>query len=153
MSDVNDPVVAAARDAFMIALRGQGRGAHNTPRTIGKMWRLEVQGINQNCFQVDVCIDPNQKILNQTIDVLDVRSNTAYEFSVEGRDADSELYKDVVKIMYWNRSREPKITRLVFITEEKWGRKYLDTPLARSFIDLLSNHHLEVSIVYVSSAS
>jgi len=149
MVSVNDPVVAAARDALASAGR-QGRrpGSRVTPLQIVKRWQAAVQAIDETCFRAGVLVAPNLKV-SQIVDLVDEGARTAYSFNVIGRDADGELYRDIVKIMFWNQTREFKIKRLVFITEEEWGRKYLDTPLVRSFIELLSVQGLEVSIEYV----
>ena len=39
---------------------------------------------------------------------------------------------------------------LVFITEEKWGRKYLDTPMIREYINHLQGGKLKIVISYVN---
>ncbi len=49
----------------------------------------------------------------------------------------------------WNEKRKKKIARLVFITEEEKGRRFLDTPMPRAYIEYLAKQDIEVSIVYV----
>ena len=102
--------------------------------------------MDQDRFQIEVLVAPD---LDQRIDVLDAGTGTAYEFKVSGKNATSEFYKDVVKVILWNQKRKRKITRLVFITEEEWGRKYLDTPMPRAYIEHLRAGGLEVSVEYV----
>lgn len=81
--------------------------------------------------------------------VLDRVEMCAFEFKVSGKNASSEFYRDVVKVLLWNEHHAEKIRRLVFITEGKWRRKYLDTPRPRAFVSFLLNHGLEVSIEYL----
>jgi hypothetical protein len=40
----------------------------------------------------------------------------------------AEFYKDIVKVIIWNQKRTMKLSRLVFITEEKHGRPFLECP-------------------------
>ena len=141
-----DPVIVAARNAFASAARqGRERGSAVRPLQIVKMWRSTVQALDENCFLGGVLVAPNLKV-SQMIDLVDARTSTAYSFKVVGRDADGELYRDIVKIIFWNQTREPKIKRLIFITEGTWGRKYLDTPVVRGFTELHPSMDLEVSI-------
>ena len=141
-----DPVVVAARDAFASAARGGG--SHVTPLKIVKAWRSSVQAINENCFQIGVLVASDLKV-SQIVDVVDTGNGTAYSLKIIGRDSDGELYRDVVKVLFWNNTREPKIKRLVFMTEETWGRKYLDTPVVQFFIDAVSMQGVQVYIEYV----
>jgi len=66
--------------------------------------------------------------LDQKIDVIDAETARAYEFKVSGKNAAAEFYKDIVKIIIWNERRKKKLSALVFITEEKYGRLVLDAP-------------------------
>jgi hypothetical protein len=58
-------------------------------------------------------------------------------------------YKDIVKIIIWNEKRKKKVSCLVFITEEKYGRPFLDAPMPRAYIKYLAEHGLKVSVEYV----
>jgi hypothetical protein len=87
--------------------------------------------------------------VDQKIDVLDQETNCAYEFKVSGKNAQSEFYKDVVKVIVWNERRKNKIARLVFITEELFGKPFLDAPMPRAYIKYLEGHGLTVGIAYV----
>ena len=75
----------------------------------------------------------------------------AFEFKVSGKNATSEFYRNVVKVMLWNEHHREKIKELVFITEGIWGRKYLDTPMPRAFIALLLKSGLNVNIHYLEA--
>jgi hypothetical protein len=43
----------------------------------------------------------------------------------------------------------PKLSSLVFITEEKYGRQFLDAPMPRAYIKHLAEDGLKVTIEYV----
>ncbi len=45
--------------------------------------------------------------------------------------------QDVVKVIIWNQHREKKLSCLTFITEEKYGRPFLDAPMPRAYIKYL----------------
>ena len=145
---MNDPIVLAAQEAFKQRLRDNNDVSDNTrnAQAIAKVWRSAVHALDPDRYQIEAIVAPD---LDQKIDVLDTETHTAYEFKVSGKNATGEFYKDVVKVVVWNQKRKKKLTRLVFITEEEWGRKYLDTPMPRAYIEYLASHGLEVSIKYV----
>jgi hypothetical protein len=41
------------------------------------------------------------------------------------------------------------LSRLIFITEEKYGRPFLDAPMPRAYINYLEQQGLKVSVEYV----
>lgn len=145
---MSDPIIEAAQVAFKQRLRDNNDVSDNTrnAQAIAKAWRSAVHELDPDRFQIEALVAPD---LDQKIDVLDTETNTAYEFKVSGKNATGEFYKDVVKVIVWNQKRKKKLARLVFITEEVWGRKYLDTPMPRAYIDYLAFHGLEVSVAYV----
>jgi len=59
-----------------------------------------------------------------------VPTNSKYQ----GKNAWAEFYKDIVKVVLWNEKRKKKISCLVFITEEKYGRPFLDAAMPRAYI-------------------
>jgi hypothetical protein len=67
--------------------------------------------------------------------------------------ASAEFYKDIVKVIIGNQKRKKKLTKLVFITEEKWGRQYLDTPMPSVYTSYLATTGLDVVVLYVQHAS
>lgn len=73
----------------------------------------------------------------------------AFEFKVSGKNATSEFYRDVVKVLLWNEHHAEKIKKLVFITEAQWGKKHLDKPMPKAFVAFLVAHGLEVEIEYL----
>ena len=142
------PILEAARVAFLERLtEGSDVSAHTrNAQAIAKAWRAAVVGIDSDRYAYEVPVRPD---FDQRIDVLDKTEMCAFEFKVSGKNATSEFYRDIVKILLWNEYHKEKIKKLVFITEGKWGRKHLDTPMPRAFILLLRKHDLEVNIEYV----
>jgi len=148
---MEDPVVTAAQSAFGQRLRDSSDVSDNTrnAQAIAKAWRSAVYKRDPDRYQIEALVAPD---LDQKIDVLDTETYTAYEFKVSGKNATGEFYKDIVKIIVWNRKRKRPINKLVFITEEEWGRKYLDTPMPREYMKYLEGHGLAVEVVYVRHA-
>jgi hypothetical protein len=87
--------------------------------------------------------------LDQKIDVIDTQTSVAYEFKVSGKNAWAEFYKDIVKVIIWNQRRKKKLSGLIFITEEKHGRPFLDAPMPRAYIRHLAEMSLKVEVEYV----
>ena len=48
-----------------------------------------------------------------------------------------------------DQKRKKKLSSLVFITEEKWGRPFLDHPMPRAYMKYLAELGLDVSVEYV----
>jgi hypothetical protein len=148
LKPTDDPVIVAAQRAFGQRLRNSVDVSENTrnAQAIAKVWRSEVHSIDQDRFQIEALVSPD---LDQKIDVIDTETYTAYEFKVSGKNSTGEFYKDIVKVILWNEKRKRKIPRLVFITEEEWGGKHLNTPMPRAYIKYLAGLGLQVSVEYV----
>jgi hypothetical protein len=146
---MDDPVVLAAQAAFAARLREGSDVSDHTrnAQAIGKAWRLAVHELNPDRYHIESLVAPD---MDQRLDVLDIETNTAYEFKVSGKNATGEFYRDIVKVIVWNRKRKKLIARLIFITEEEWGRRYLETPMPREYMKYLRDHGLEVNVAYVS---
>ena len=144
----SDPVIQAAQSAFKERLRDNNDVSENTrnAQSIAKVWRASVHALDPDRYTIEALVAPE---FDQKIDIVDMETVTAYEFKVSGKNAAAEFYKDVVKVIVWNQSRKRKINRLVFITEEGWGRKYLDTPMPQAYIAYLGSQDLTVEIAYV----
>lgn len=144
---MEDPVLLAAQAAFAARLRDGSVSEHTkNAQAVAKSWRAAVHDLNPDRYQIESLVAPE---LDQRIDVVDNETSTAYEFKVSGKGASAEFYKDIVKVIVWNQRRKKTIARLVFITEDEWGRRYLDTPMQREYIKYLKTHGLEVSVAYV----
>jgi hypothetical protein len=145
---MEDSVVAAAQIAFSARLKGSSDVSENTKnaQAIAKAWRGAVHTLDPDRFQIEALVTPE---LDQKLDILDMDTACAYEFKVSGKNAWAEFYKDIVKVIIWNEKRKKKISHLVFITEEKHGRPFLDAPMPRAYIKYLAEHGLKVSVEYV----
>lgn len=145
---MEDLVIQAAQLASAARLTGENTVSDYTKnaQAIAKSWRKAVHDLNPDRFVIEALVDPE---LDQKIDVLDQETHCAYEFKVSGKNAQSEFYKDVVKVIVWNERRKTKITRLVFITEELHGKPFLDAPMPQAYIKYLATHGLNVSIAYI----
>jgi hypothetical protein len=146
--EIEDPVVAAAQIAFAVRLKDSSDVSDNTKnaQAIAKVWRGAVHKLNPDRFEIEAMVTPE---LDQKIDIVDSETDSAYEFKVSGKNAWAEFYKDVVKVLIWNAHRKKKLSCLVFITEEKHGRPFLDAPMPRAYIKYLAEHGLKVSVAYV----
>jgi len=145
---MNDPVVKAAQLAFSVRLKDSSDVSKNTKnaQAIAKAWRGAVYELDPDRFQLEATVAPD---LDQKIDVVDSETACAYEFKVSGKNACAEFYKDIVKVIVWNQKRKKKLSSLVFITEEKYGRPFLDAPMPRAYINYLAQEGLKVSVEYV----
>jgi hypothetical protein len=147
-SGIGDPVVFAAQAAFAVRIKDSNDVSENTKnaQAIAKAWRGAVHNLNPDRFQIEALVTPE---LDQKIDVVDPQTSCAYEFKVSGKNAWAEFYKDVVKVIIWNEKRTKKLSGLVFITEEKFGRPFLDAPMPCAYISYLAKQGLTVRIEYV----
>jgi hypothetical protein len=146
-----DRIISAAQQAFAQRLRGGNNVSDHTrnAQAIARAWRSAVHALDPDQYQIEALVGAD---LDLRLDVLDSASGTAYEFKVSGKNAAAEFYKDIVKVIVWNRRHKKAITHLVFITEEEWGRKYLETPMPREYVKYLRSHGLEVVVDYVRHA-
>lgn len=146
---MDDPVIQAAQIAFSIRLRSNSDVSENTKnaQAIAKSWRGAVHALDPDRFVIEAMVSPE---LDQKIDIVDQDTACAYEFKVSGKNAWAEFYKDIVKVIIWNEKRKKKLLKLVFITEAKCGRPFLDAPMPRAYIKYLKETGLEVSVEYVN---
>jgi hypothetical protein len=145
---MEDPVVEAAQLAFSVRLKGSTDVSENTKnaQAIAKAWRSAVHALDPDRFEIEAMVIPE---LDQKIDIVDRENGCAYEFKVSGKNAPAEFYKDIVKIIIRNQKLKKKLSSLVFITEEKWGRPFLDAPMPRAYMKYLAEIGLNVSVEYV----
>jgi hypothetical protein len=145
---MEDPVVSAAQVTFSARIKDSSDVSENTKnaRAIAKAWRGAVHILDPDRFHIEALVTPE---LDQKLDILDTEMACAYEFKVSGKNAWAEFYKNIVKVIIWNEKRKKKISCLVFITEEKYGRPFLDAPMPRAYIKYLAEHGLKVSVEYV----
>ncbi len=145
---MEDGVIAAAQKAFCLRLRDSNDVSANTKNAnaIAKAWRKAVHELDPDRYQIEALVDPE---LDQRIDVIDSMAMCAYEFKVSGKNACAEFYKDIVKVIVWNERRKRKITGLVFITAEDFGRPFLESPMPKAYTEYLARSGLSVRVEYV----
>lgn len=148
---MKDRIIQAAIEAFRQRIGESSDVSENTTnaQSIARDWRQRCWDLEHGRFTIEETVHPG---LNQRIDVVDRHEACAYEFKVSGKNAATEFYKDIVKIILWNEKRKDKLKKLVFITEEEWGRKYLDTEMPKGFMAYLARNGLEVEVVYLKRA-
>jgi len=145
---MKDKIVKAAKDAFIKRLRNNSDVSENTlnAQAIAREWRSQCWNLDPARILIEATVHPD---LNQRIDIVDRQDNCAYEFKVSGKNATAEFYKDVVKVILWNEKRSDKLKKLVFITEDDWGKKYLETEMPKAFITYLARNGLQVEVEYI----
>lgn len=149
---MEDPVVEAAQLAFSVRLKDSSDVSENTKnaQAIAKGWRFAVHALDPDRFEVGTIVSPE---FDQKIDIADREHGFAYEFKVSGKSAPAEFYKDIVKVILWNKKSKRKLSKLMFITEEKCGRPLLDAPMPRAYVQYLADLGLEVLVKYIRHAS
>jgi hypothetical protein len=145
---MKEKILKAAQDAFKTRLKNNSNVSENTvnAQQIARDWRLRCWELDRDRILIEATVHPG---LNQRIDVVDRQDHCAYEFKVSGKNATSEFYKDVVKVILWNEERPDKLEKLVFITEEEWGKRYLNTEMPKAFMAYLSRSGLKIEIEYI----
>ena len=115
---MEDPIVEAAQVAFSVRLKNSSDVSENTKnaQAIAKGWRSAVHALDPDRFEIEAIVSPE---FDQKIDIVDREQGFAYEFKVSGKNAPAEFYKDTVKVILWNKKRKKKLSKLIFITEEK----------------------------------
>ena len=98
---------------------------------------------NSVCSRSIQCEVPIQKNLNEKIDVVDLSTNTAYEMKASGKNAGHEFFKDIFKVIVYNRNHDRKLKRLVFLTERN-GISRLDKGLGRAVIESAMEYNIEI---------
>jgi hypothetical protein len=149
---VENEIVAAAQMAFSTRLRDSSDVSENTKNAqrICKAWRTAVHVLGPDRFQIEALVASE---LDQKIDIIETETACAYEFKVSGKNAFAEFYKDIVKVLIWNKRHAKKLKKLVFITEEQHGQRSLNAPMPRAYIELLAEQGLAVDVRYVRHGS
>ena len=150
---MSHPVIVAAQEAFRARV-GDGATVSDHTRNaqaICKAWRAAVFDLDPSRYSCEVSVAPE---LEQRIDIYDRRDSIAFEFKVSGKNATAEFYRNVVKALLWNERRGDKLKKLVFITEERWGRPYLDASMPKAYIAFVHKHHnLAIELAYIRNAA
>lgn len=108
---------------------------------ITKEWQ---HAIKSDKISVEVKVSPEN---NEKIDVIDIRTSTAYELKVSGKNTHHEFYKDLAKVITYNEYQDNKLKKLVFISEAS-GIESLKSRLDSRFIALIRRlHGLELNFI------
>ena len=91
------------------------------------------------------CEVPIQENLNEKIDIVDFSTDTAYEMKASGKNADHEFYKDIFKVIVYNRNHDSKLKRLVFITERN-GISRLNRGLGKAVVESAMEYNIEIQL-------
>jgi len=69
---------------------------------------------------VEVEVPVNSKI-NEKIDLIDFINKTAYEYKFSGKNISHEFYKDLIKVLLFNKyqKNERKLKKFIFISENE----------------------------------
>ncbi len=110
---------------------------------ITKEWQ---RAIKSDEINVEVKVSPEN---NEKIDVIDIRTSTAYELKVSGKNTHHEFYKDLAKVITYNEYQDNKLKKLVFISEAS-GIESLKSRLDSRFIALIRRlHGLELNFISI----
>ena len=111
-------------------------------RAATQTWQQRLDDLEPGQFLREVPAGPD---LREQIDLLHVATATAFELKVSGNNPHHEFYKDLVKVLVYNRHNEPKLQRFVFIVPQKAADR-LARSLAKYAIELAAELGLEVRI-------
>ncbi len=123
-----------------------GNASHGTKlaQQVNREWqealRRNDSGINIR-FEVQISAS-----LKQRIDIVDDDDHTAYELKVSPNNGHFEFYKDIFKILIYNKNNEHKLKRLVFITPLAASEK-LKRGLGKESVDVVKEYGIAVKIV------
>lgn len=114
---------------------------------ITKKWQKLMQTKVKGTIKSEVSIN---KKSYEKIDIVDFKNCIAYELKVSGKNVQHEIYKDIFKIIRFNDYlKNKKITKLIFISEEK-GIKKLENRIDVRFLKMLKRKHkLELELVSI----
>ena len=93
-------------------------------------------------LKVEVPISPD---LKQRIDVVDPGEACAYELKASPNNGHFEFYKDIFKILIYNKNNDPPLRKLVFMMPKE-GAEKLQTGLGLEASQTMTEHGLEVVV-------
>ena len=88
---------------------------------------------------------PIGETLRERIDVVDLSTATAYELKVSANNPHHEFYKDIFKVLIYNRHHATKIKRLVFIAEKSTADR-LNRGLGKAAAESMAQYDLGVAV-------
>jgi len=139
---LNDAIITAAKAShqhFWQATSDESTGDKQSA-AVTKAWQNAVES---NHVRPEVLVADH---LGEKIDLVDFSTATAYEMKVSGKNPHHEFYKDIFKVLDYNRHHPQKlIGSLVFITE-KAGADRLNKGLGRA-VQKAYQDSLKISVI------
>lgn len=141
---VTNAIIEAARTAhrrFWRATSDESTGDKQAT-AVTRAWQDSVASKDVQCEV------PIKEDLNDKIDVIDFSTATAYEMKVSGKNPHHEFYKDIFKVIVYNRHHDKRLERLVFITE-KDGADTLNKGLGKAVMQSFAEYKLLITAVEI----
>ena len=107
---------------------------------VTKAWQTAVASEE---VRIEVPVADN---LNEKIDIVDFSTAIAYEMKVSGKNPHHEFYKDIFKVIVYNRRHDRKLERLVFITE-KDGADRLSKGLGKAVMESCEQYGMSITVI------
>lgn len=81
------------------------------------------------------------------IDIIHFPSKTAYEIKYSGNNISHEFYKDVFKVLIYNKYNSPRLERFVFVSEENKIENFKGTQIFNDVVGFCQNFGISVSLL------
>ena len=132
---MKDEIIASAQRLFAIRESAvlNVSEATRAAQQVCRDWQVAVR-----CETVQTEVRVND--WNEKIDVVDFAAATAYEMKASPNNPHHEFYKDIFKILAFNKVAEVPIRRLFFLTVER-GAKRLRGNLGHFAAELVRERH------------
>jgi hypothetical protein len=94
---------------------------------VGRLWKKFPEQFDS---EYSICVGESKP--SQKINLVNRESRTAYELKASPNNVHMEIYRDVFKVLVYNRrvKKEQRMTKLMFIAPQK-GIKKLGSPFLR----------------------
>ncbi|QQS34734.1 MAG: hypothetical protein IPM56_10720 [Ignavibacteriales bacterium] len=144
---MEENIIDAAKSAIQLRVTSGTISEHTrNAQKITKEWRTACYNLDPSRILFEESVHPE---FNERIDIIDREEMTAYELKVSGNNASNEFYKDIVKIIVWNKLKPSnKIKKLIFITV-KDGRRFLDKKFIEEYLVALNQMGILVKVIYI----
>ncbi|MBM3838878.1 MAG: hypothetical protein FJ398_13110 [Verrucomicrobia bacterium] len=101
--------------------------------SITKAWQNRLIARNPRQFKAEV---PIGRRFNEKIDIVDVVNGIAYELKLSSKNPHHEFFKDVFKVIVYNKYHKSKLKTFAFISEES-AAKILQRGLGKEAIEMV----------------
>ena len=136
-------IAASAYEKFWQPSSDESTG-DKSAKKVTLHWQDNVMRLYDGLYQTEVPVPS----LKEKIDLVNLTDGIAYEMKVSGKNPGHEFYKDIFKILIFNKKSEAKIKMLVFITEKK-GVEELNRGLGKEAINFAKRLNLQIELVGV----